>query len=68
MLCTNKTRVIYFCPNCVNFLPENVLFFYFLGEVAAPPPPAQARASCAYAFGGIFSHVEHLKMWITHGD
>ena len=21
-LCTNKTRVIYFCPNCVNFLPK----------------------------------------------
>ena len=31
-LCTNKIRVIYFCPSCVNFLPE---------KSAAPhrPPP-----------------------------
>ena len=29
-LCTNKIRVIYFCPNCVNFLPENVHFFNFI--------------------------------------
>ena len=25
-LCPNKVRVIYFCPKCVNFLPENVFF------------------------------------------
>ena len=31
MLCANKISVIYFCPNCVNFLPENVHFlFYFI--------------------------------------
>lgn len=22
MLCTNKIRAIYFCPNCVNVLPD----------------------------------------------
>ena len=26
-LCTNKIRLIYFYPNCDNFLPENVHFF-----------------------------------------
>ena len=26
-LCTNKFCVIYFCPNCVNFLTENANFF-----------------------------------------
>ena len=30
MLCTNKIRVIYFCPNCVNFLPKNLYFVYFV--------------------------------------
>ena len=43
-LCTNKIHVIYCCPNCVNFLPENVrflfiyLFIYFFwgGEGTAP--------------------------------
>ena len=30
-LCKNKIRAIYFCPNCVKFLPENVnVFFFFL--------------------------------------
>ena len=29
-LCTNKVRVIQFCPNCVNFLPENVHVFIIL--------------------------------------
>ena len=28
MLCANKISVIYFCPNCVNFLPENVHFLF----------------------------------------
>ena len=27
MLCTNKIRVIYICPNCINFLPKNVYLF-----------------------------------------
>ena len=26
---TNKIRVICFCPNCVNFLPENAYFKNF---------------------------------------
>ena len=30
MLCANKISVIYFCPNCVNFLPENVHFLFDL--------------------------------------
>ena len=30
-LCTNKIRVIHFCPNCVSFLPENVHFFIWGG-------------------------------------
>ena len=38
MLCTNKICVIYFCSNCVNFLPEKVLFFY-----SSPSP-------CTYVF------------------
>ena len=29
MLCANKIRVIYFCPNCVNFCPK--VFIFFLG-------------------------------------
>ena len=41
MLCTNKIRSIYFCPNCVNVLPENV---YFWGERL---PPA-STSMCDY--------------------
>ena len=33
-LCRYKIRVIYFCPNCVNFLPGNV-HFLFWGEATA---------------------------------
>ena len=57
-LCTNKIRVIYFCPNCVNLLPENVYLFIYLfiylsnffwggrGDCTPPPTPTPpARAS-----------------------
>ena len=43
-LCQNKIRVIYFCPNCVNFLREKAHFFYFSGGDGSLPP-----SSCAYA-------------------
>ena len=39
MLCTNKIHVIYFCPNCVNVLPENV---HFGGTDCLLPQPACA--------------------------
>ena len=42
-LYTNKIRAIYFCPNCINFVPENIHFLFFLGGAAALPP-CQARA------------------------
>ena len=45
-LCANKIRVIYFCPNCVNFLPENFLFFLFLGG-RLPSPAPSPPSSCA---------------------
>ena len=48
MLCTNKIRVIYFCPNCVSFLPENVNFF-ILGKGSCPPAPAPACAPMGMA-------------------
>ena len=41
-----KIRVIYFCPNCVKFLPENAHFFYFFfcggggGGGQLPPLPS----------------------------
>ena len=44
MFCSNRIRVIYFCPNCVNFLPENAHCKIFRG-VDCPLPPC----SCAYA-------------------
>ena len=40
----NKFHVIYFCPNCVNFLPENANFYFlfiFLGGDCPPAPPAR---------------------------
>ena len=40
MLCTNTIRVIYFCRNCVNLLPENGHFFIFLGGDCSPSPPS----------------------------
>ena len=39
MLCTNKFRVIYFCPNSVICLPGNLHFFYFLMEEWLPLGP-----------------------------
>ena len=54
MLCANKISVIYFCPNCVNFLPENVhflfiylfIYFFFLGgDCPLPLPPARPSMS-----------------------
>ena len=46
-LCANKTRVIYFCPNCVNFLPWKRSFFFFwgggLGVGRLLPPAPSAR-------------------------
>ena len=47
-LCANTVRVIYFCPNCVNFLPENLYFFYFfLGWATAQPgPPSSSDYDC----------------------
>ena len=49
-LCTSKIRVIYFCPNCVSVLSENVTFLFILiylfiylffgGRGAELPPPA----------------------------
>ena len=43
-LCTNKSRVIYFCLNHVNFFPEKrkslfVWFFGGWGDCLSPPPP-----------------------------
>ena len=32
ILCTNKIRLICFCPNCVLFLPEKVIFLFFAGD------------------------------------
>ena len=46
-LCTNKIRMIYFCPSCVNFLPENVFFKNFFGGRQLPPSASQARAPMA---------------------
>ena len=38
-LWASKIRVIYFCPNCVNFFPESFLFL-FLGGGCPPALPA----------------------------
>ena len=48
-ICTNKNGVIYFCPNGVNFLLENFIFFICIGNclpasASTPPPPPPARA------------------------
>ena len=48
----NKIRRIYFCPNCVNFLRENIHFCFFCfcfflgggGQLDPLPPPNP----CAY--------------------
>ena len=47
--CTNKIRVIYFCPNCVNFLPENVylfIFWWFIPRLALESHCFHGHASC----------------------
>ena len=54
-LCTNKTRVIYFCSNWVNFLPENVHFFslFFgsgVGRQLPSPPTTSSPTSCDYGY------------------
>ena len=49
MLCTNKIRVIYFCPNWVNFMPENTHFFFLGGGSDFPlttPPLPQLEYLC----------------------
>ena len=70
MLCTNKIRVIYFCPNCVNFLPKNLyfvyLFIYFFyyyyfwweeGRWRFPLPPPTPPTSCTWPC---------VKCWILY--
>ena len=53
-LCTNKICLIYFCPNCVNFLPENVHFFgVFLGT-----PPSDSH--CRFCF----ANYKSIKGWL----
>ena len=32
IFCTKEIRVICFCPNCVLFLPEKVIFLFFAGD------------------------------------
>ena len=39
--CINENQVIYFCPNCVNFLSEKVHFFLFLFFFWLPPCNSQ---------------------------
>ena len=55
-LCTNKTCVIYFCPNCVNLLTENVhfLFFIFFFWGGGDCPPCLPFSSCAYDHNTLF--------------
>ena len=61
-LCTSKVLLIYFCPNCVNFLPENVQFFLsFFLKGAAPQLvrlcSKQNKNNCATTFDTfIFSY------------
>ena len=54
-LCTSKTRVIYFCSNWVNFLPENVHFFSLFfgsgeGQQLPSAPTAPSPTSCDYGY------------------
>ena len=39
MLSRNKIRVTYFCPNCVNILPENAFFLGWVGGILHFVPP-----------------------------
>ena len=39
-LCKSKIRVIYFCPNCVNFSTEKVHFFFLSGGRLPSVTPA----------------------------
>ena len=57
-LCTNKTCVIYFCPNCVNVLPKKPHNFIVGWKTAHPlsntpphptPPPAPP-SSCVFLY------------------
>ena len=45
--CINENQVIYFCPNCVNFLSEKDHFFLFLFFFDCPPA---TPSSCAHDY------------------
>ena len=64
----NKIRVICFCPNCVNFFPKNVQFFYFLrGRLPHPPPLCSpARAPMPESFL-TFSGCIEMEHWVKIG-
>ena len=55
-------HMIYFCPNCVNFLPENFHFFIFFEGATALLRPLQARAT--FFHGGGY-HIETSPLSCT---
>ena len=68
-LCTNKIRVIYFCSNCVDFLPGKVRFiiisFFYGGEMEEggrgdchPCPPLARAPTSKGAFYFKYVHKE----------
>ena len=59
-LCTSKIRVIYFCRNCVNFLPENIYFFLFFGVHLLPTPYPPTLSPSPYAYVTLLSFHANL--------
>ena len=49
-LCPSKIRVIYFCPNCVNCLPEKCSFLKFLEDNCPLPPCSLSSCTCGVSF------------------
>ena len=48
--CTNKSPVVYFYPNYVNFLPKHIHFFLWGGDATVPLPPAPFYIPCTNGF------------------
>ena len=71
-LCTNKICVIYFCPNCVKFLLENVIFFiylfiFFFGGGRLPPlPPSSCAYGCKRSFADVLQNRCYEKFRNVH--
>ena len=64
--CTNKSPVVYFYPNYVNFLPKHIHFFFVggmqLSPCPLPPSISHAQMVLSYLIVMVFPQIIRLDL------